>query len=220
MRAQSVKSEVLNGLWVMALVLIALPFAIYAFDRGLLFGDAQERVSSRLFDAQSPLSSGAVYLHMVTGGLITALAPLQLLRVVRHRVPLVHRVSGYAVALLAAVTGTSGLIYIVVQGTIGGVVMDIGFGVYGALMMIAAWKTVTLARARHPRHALWAQRLVILAVASWLYRVHYGLWEILTGGIGSDPDFSGPFDQVQVFAFYLPYLFLHDLWWRLYRQRP
>jgi hypothetical protein len=157
---------------------------------------------------------------MVTGGLITSLAPLQLLRVVRHRLAVVHRLSGYAVALLAAVTGTSGLIYIVTQGTIGGVVMDIGFGVYGGLMVVAAWKTVTLARARDPGHPLWAQRLVILAVASWLYRVHYGLWEILTGGLGSAPDFSGPFDQVQVFAFYVPYLVLHDLWWRLSGRRP
>lgn len=220
MRQQTVKSQVVNAVWVTALVVIALPFAIYAVDRGLLLGNAQERLTSRLFHSQAPLSSIAIYLHMVTGGVITALAPLQLLRVLRDRAPLLHRLSGYAVAVLAVMTGAAGLIYIFTQGTIGGFVMDVGFGLYGALMMVAAWKTVTLARARDPRHALWAQRLVILAVASWLYRVHYGLWEILAGGAGSAPDFSGPFDLVQVFAFYVPYLVLHDLWWRLSRPEP
>ena len=60
--------------------------------------------------------------------------------------------------------------------------------------------------------------LIILALASWLYRVHYGLWEVLIDGAGSRPDFSGPFDVIQVFAFYLPYLAVHHLWWRARRR--
>ena len=97
--------------------------------------------------------------------------------------------------------------------------MDWGFGLYGGLMALAAVQTVRLARRRDPRHRLWAERLVILALASWLYRVHYGIWEIATGGAGSRPDFSGPFDLVQVFAFYLPYLAIHA-WIRRDRGAP
>jgi hypothetical protein len=56
--------------------------------------------------------------------------------------------------------------------------------------------------------------MVVLALSSWLYRVHYGLWFLVTGGLGSEPDFSGLFDRVQVFAFYLPYLLALEIWLR------
>ncbi|WP_227271711.1 DUF2306 domain-containing protein [Roseobacter weihaiensis] len=221
MSDRTFKASLLNALLVLVLCLFAVPFAIYAVGRGFDVGEMQEQLSSRLFHSGAGLSNAAIYGHMVAGGIITALAPLQLLRVVRRRAPVLHRISGYLVAGLSVLTGAGGLYYIAMQGTIGGPVMDLGFGLYGALMLFGAFKTVQLARIRHPDHRLWAERLVILALASWLYRVHYGLWEITTGGIGSRPDFSGPFDLVQVFAFYLPYLALHAwVWHRRARRYP
>lgn len=59
---------------------------------------------------------------------------------------------------------------------------------------------------RHMRHPDWAARLVVLALGSWIYRLHYALWEIATGGAYSNPAFTGVFDQVQNWAFFLPYL--------------
>lgn len=199
----------MNFVLVMALVVLPLPFAIYAADRGAGLVDPQHELASRLFTAGAPVSNAAIFGHMVAGAAIMVLAPLQLLPAVRRAAPVVHRASGYAVAVLAVGTGLGGLWYIVAQGTIGGTVMDLGFGLYGVLMVWAAVATVHFARHRDQRHRLWAERLVILALASWLYRVHYGIWEIATGGIGSTPEFSGPFDLVQVFAFYLPYLLMH-----------
>lgn len=221
MSDRTLKASFLNALLVAGLCLLAVPFAIYAVGRGFDIGDAQEQVSSRLFHSGAGFSNTAIYGHMVAGGIITALAPLQLLRVVRRRAPMLHRMAGYLVAGLSVLTGAGGLYYIAVQGTIGGPMMDLGFGLYGALMLFGAFRTVQLARMRDPDHRLWAERLVILALASWLYRVHYGLWEIATGGLGSQPDFSGPFDLVQVFAFYLPYLALHTwVWHRRARRHP
>ena len=107
--------------------------------------------------------------------------------------------------------------YIAARGTIGGPVMDAGFGLYGVLVILSALRTVHLARRRDPRHRLWGERLVILALASWLYRVHYGIWEILTGGAGSTAAFTGPFDVFQMFGFYLPYLpylLIHSFLWQ------
>jgi hypothetical protein len=59
----------------------------------------------------------------------------------------------------------------------------------------------------------------VLAIGSWLYRMHYTLWYMTTGGLGSERDFSGPFDQIQLFAFYLPYLAALELWFRLRDRR-
>lgn len=208
------KGDVGNALWVAALVVMSVPFALYAFERGLAVGSFDEQTTSRLFHDAAPVSNLAIYGHMIAGAVITALAPLQLLSAVRARWPAVHRLSGYLVAAAAAFTAFGGLYYILVQGTIGGWIMDAGFGLYGALMLLTVVRTVQLARQRDPRHRLWAERLVILALASWLYRVHYGIWDIATGGIGSNPAFSGPFDIVQVFAFYVPYLLLHAWFWQ------
>lgn len=213
MKLSDGKADTLNLLFVAALIAVALPFAIHAMDRGSDLGATGEQLTSRLFHPGQRASNLAIYGHMVAGGLIMCLAPLQMLSVIRRRLPVLHHASGYAVAGLALTTGMAGLWYIVTQGTIGGRVMDLGFGLYGVLMAVSAVRAVQYARLRDPRHRLWAERLVILAMASWLYRVHYGLWEIFTGGAGSLPDFTGPFDVIQVFAFYLPYLLLHSLLW-------
>jgi hypothetical protein len=42
--------------------------------------------------------------------------------------------------------------------------------------------------------------------------VHYGLWYLATGGAASNPDFTGAFDRVQNFAFFVPYLILVQIW--------
>jgi hypothetical protein len=203
----------LGALW---LVLFSAPFGLYAVERGLAMTSATE-MASRLFHPDDRVATGAVYFHMIVGGVVTVLAPLQLLSVVRRRWPALHRAGGYIVAIGAALTALAGFWYIVARGTVGGPVMDVGFGLYGALMLLSVFRAVHLARARDPRHRLWAERLVILVLGSWIYRVHYGLWEIATGGIGSREDFTGPFDLVQVFAFYLPYVLIHAWWWQ---RRP
>ena len=40
---------------------------------------------------------------------------------------------------------------------------------------------------------------------------YYIIWDNLTGGIGTTPDMTGPFDKFQAWAFYLSYLLLAEL---------
>ena len=61
--------------------------------------------------------------------------------------------------------------------------------------------------------------MVVLAIGSWLYRLQYQLWYLATGGLWMEANFSGRFDQFQLFAFYVPYLIGIELWIRL-RRRP
>jgi hypothetical protein len=98
--------------------------------------------------------------------------------------------------------------------------MDLGFGTYGALLALSAARAWQSAReGRFARHREWGLRLIVLALGSWLYRVHYGLWELATGGLGRAEDFSGWFDRVQVWAFFAPYLIALEWTFRRERRR-
>ena len=129
-----------------------------------------------------------------------------------------HRASGYLLAVAAMLTAGSGLVYIAVRGTIGGTPMNVGFSLYGACLMVAAVMTVRHARRRERQfHRRWALRFFVLAIVSWLYRLHYGVWYALTGGFASEKDFSGLFDQIQNFAFFVPYLIVLEIYFRVRR---
>jgi len=198
-------------------------FVLYSAQLGLqaLLSDTPETLS-RVFCNDSPLSGVGLALHMIAGGLLCLCAPLQALPVLRNRLPRVHRRLGYILFGLALITGTAGLFYITVQGTIGGWWMSLWFSLYGLALVWSAQRTVQNAiRRNRRRHQIWATRLIILAVGSWIFRMHYVLWFLLTGGLGSTSDLTGPFDRIQVVAFFVPYLLLAEVFLRrLPRSQP
>ncbi|MEM6889710.1 MAG: DUF2306 domain-containing protein [Pseudomonadota bacterium] len=201
------------------LLLAAAPFALYAWNSGWN-GMRGVPTQPRLFSPESPFANLMIFGHMVSGALITILAPLQLWAWPRRVVPRLHRASGYAAWAAAVVTGVLGLLSILKTGTIGGIWMDAGFAGYGLLLIWAAFNTVQNARAKNfDAHRRWALRLFVLAIGSWIYRVHYHIWYIATGGIASNETFSGAFDLVQNVAFYLPYLMLLEAWFLVEQRR-
>lgn len=176
---------------------------------------------SRVFRTDTPIAATALALHMLSGGLVTVGAPLQALPVVRTRWPRAHRRAGYALLALAAVTGLGGLVYIALHGTVGGPWMSLWFALYGAALIWSAAATVYFALDKdRTRHFAWAVRFVILSVGSWIYRMHYALWFGLTGGLYTQDDFTGLFDRIQVFAFFVPYLLGAQLLLRRGLRRP
>lgn len=201
------------------LVLLMLPFALYALQEGRVVFAGSGGSESRLFTPGALLSNYAIFGHMMLGGVLTLLVPLQALPVLRQKLPRVHRWSGRFLCGVALLTAAGGLTYIAARGTIGGMPMDVGFALYGVLLGLCAVQAVRRARARQfDAHRRWALRLLVLCLGSWLYRVHYGVWYALTGGLASTPTFEGTFDLIQNVAFYLPYLVLLELWMR--RARP
>jgi hypothetical protein len=101
------------------------------------------------------------------------------------------------------------------KGTIGGVPMNLGFGLYGALVTVAAFQAIRHARAgRFDRHRAWAIRLFALVIGSWLYRMDYGFWSLAADDAGETSNFDGPFDIVMAFFFYLPNLAVAELFVR------
>lgn len=155
---------------------------------------------------------------MLLGGMVMMLASLQLVTRLRIRYPRVHRVSGRLIIIASTFIALGGLAYIALRGTVAGPLMDLGFTLYDPLMLGAAGQTIRHARAdTFQQHGEWALRLFVLVIGSLIFRLHYVIWYILTDGLWSNEALKGPFDQVQYFAFYLPYLIGLELWIR--RQR-
>lgn len=197
------------------LALTGLGFAAYAVTfglRGLAFDLASE---TYLYTPEGLPENLAVFSHMVLGGLVMLLVPLQLNGRVRARYPWLHRNTGRFIVAGSIITALGGLGYIALRGTIAGPMMDAGFALYGALFLLAAVQVVRLARAGDiSRHREWALRLFVLIIGSLIFRLHYTIWFLFTDGLWSTPDLNGPFDRVQYVAFYLPYLVVLEFWLR------
>ena len=204
-------STTLFGLYILAF------YAGAVADRDLPSWNA---VLPRLYERGTPAANASIGLHFAAGGLILVLGCVQLVAAVRERHPAVHRALGRVYVVASLLAGVGGLGFIVAKGTVGGTVMDLGFGLYGVLMVVAAVQTYRHARARRlGRHRAWALRLFALSIGSWLYRMDYGFWLLLTDGAGHTEDFRGPFDQVMAFFFYVPNLLVVEAYVRA-RRRP
>ncbi|MEI9851112.1 MAG: DUF2306 domain-containing protein [Sphingomonas sp.] len=194
---------------------------ILAFFGGVALAGAPERWNEslpRLHEAATPLATLAMGAHFVTGGILLLLGPVQLIGAIRRRVPALHRWLGRLYVLAAAVAGLGGLVFILAKGTIGGRPMDLGFGLYGALVTACAALAFVHGRARRIEpHRAWAIRLFALVTGSWLYRMEYGFWFLAMGRTGHASDFTGWFDVVMAFFFYLPNLAVAEVFIRARR---
>jgi Predicted membrane protein (DUF2306) len=138
-----------------------------------------------------PVSMSRVrhWLQLVTGAILLALRHIQFFGPIRNNVPALHRWIGRLYTLAAFIAGIGGLTFIALKGTIGGASMNLGFSLYGALMLIASVETIWNAWKRNfVQHRAWAIRLFALAIGSWLYRMDYGFWLSLTHGLGPYED--------------------------------
>lgn len=201
--------------WISAMIFGAYILAHYG---GAVQDGALERwnaVLPRLYEPRTPWAMLGIGLHFAAGAVLLLAGPVQLLSAVRDRVPALHRWTGRVYVACAMVAGIGGLTFIVLKGTIGGTVMDLGFGLYGALMALSAGQTLRFALARdREAHRAWAIRLFALAIGSWLYRMDYGFWSLLANDAGHQKDFHGWFDGVMAFFFYVPNLIVAEFFIR------
>jgi predicted membrane protein DUF2306 len=191
-------------------------FALYivAFYAGAISDGTPERWNQalpRLYGPHEPLATIGIGAHFATGAILLLLGPIQLIGAIRQRVPRLHRWLGRLYVTTALITGLGGLAFIAAKGTIGGAPMNIGFGLYGVLVVVAGAEAFRHARARRfDQHRAWAIRLFALVIGSWLYRMDYGIWRMLAHGVGHTKTFDGPFDIVMTFFFYVPNLIVAE----------
>lgn len=161
-----------------------------------------------LYEEGEPAATLGIGVHFGMGAVILILGSVQLIEGVRVRFPRLHRWFGRMYVFASILTAIGGFTFIFVSGTVGGLGMNVGFGLYGVLMFVSAVETARHARAgRFDQHRAWSWRLYALAIGSWLYRMEYGFWFQLMGEVGID-DFFGWFDQIMYFFFYIPNLIL------------
>ena len=196
-------SSFIFGLYILA------NYAAAYFENDML---RWNNVLPEIYDPSQPQASVGIGLHFAAGGLILVLGGMQLIEPIRSNYPRVHHWTGRLYIFLSMVVAIGGLSFIAIKGTVGGLVMDIGFSLYGILMFVAAVQTVRYAMARQLLdHQAWAWRLYALAIGSWLYRMDYGLWLILTDWVGHTEEFDGWFDHIMAFFFYIPNLLIVEL---------
>ncbi|RST30431.1 DUF2306 domain-containing protein [Sphingomonas ginkgonis] len=174
-----------------------------------------------LHPANAPSATAGIGVHFLAGGLLLILGPLQLMGSIRRAYPALHRWLGRIYVAAAGIAGVGGLVFILVAGTIGGPVMNVGLAGYGVLVTLCSVKAYTEAQARRfERHRAWAIRLFSLVVGSWLFRIDYGFWFMIAGKVGHTHLFRGPFDYFMDFFFYLPNLVVAELFIRTRRMAP
>jgi len=174
----------------------------------------------KLYEAHTPAASAGIGLHFFAGAVLLLLGPVQLIGEIRAKAPAVHHWIGRLYALAAFAAGVGGLTFIALKGTVGGMMMNVAFAAYGALMVLAAVETVRHAMARRiETHRAWAIRLFALAIGSWLYRMGYGLFFAIMGADdpGHTAAFDGWFDYVMDWAFFVPPLIVAEMFIRARR---
>lgn len=197
----------------------ALLFGLYilAFYAAALYKGTVEQwndILPGLYEQDGSTANASIGVHFAAGGIILVLGCIQLIGSVRRKYPALHRWIGRVYVLSCLLAAVGGLTFIAVRGTIGGTVMNIGFSLYGILMLVAGVQTYRHAIARDfEKHRAWGLRLFALAIGSWLYRMDYGFW-LMLGGPGHADYFSGPFDKVMAFFFYLPNLLVVEIFLR------
>jgi hypothetical protein len=198
-------SAVLFGLYILGFYLFSFLVGNYEnWNLGTLPG---------LYDRNNTKSTFGMGLHFAAGGLILVLGAIQLIEPLRIKYPAWHRWIGRIYVLSCLATAIGGIGFILFKGTVGGVFMDVGFGIYGLLMFISAVLTWKYAAARNlVKHREWALRLFILAIGSWLYRIETGILRLFFENLGHTSNFQGPIDIVMDFFFYVPNLILLEIY--------
>jgi hypothetical protein len=206
--------------WISAAIFGVYILAAYG---GALQDGALERwndVLPQLYLPTSPLAAIGIGIHFASGAVLLLLGPIQLIGAARRKAPAFHRWTGRVYVGAAFLSGVGGLTHIVLKGTTGGMLMNVGFGIYGALMVLGSVQALRHAMARRiDQHRAWAIRLFALAVGSWLYRVEYGLWQGFMGEVGHTDAFDGWFDMIMIFFFYVPNLLIAELFIRARKEQ-
>lgn len=111
-------------------------------------------------------------LHWFGGIILMMFGPFQLLPQIRNFSISLHRWMGRIYLLAMCITCVCGITYIIVNGTHGGVVMDLPFYIYGVLFLVCGGLTYYYARQKKMLlHRDWALRTFCLGISSAFYRL-------------------------------------------------
>lgn len=160
-------------------------------------------------------------LHVLLAAVITVGGTLQLIPVLRYRLPAVHRWNGRLFVIIAVVMAIGGLWMSWFRDARLSDLGALGVSLNGVLILIVAPVALRLAMARRiDEHRRWAMRLFILVNGVWFFRIGFMAWIIaMQGPVGSTSRLDGPFDLTLAFACYLLPLAVLELYFRAGRVK-
>jgi hypothetical protein len=144
-------------------------------------------------------------LHVLLAAIVTLGGLLQLLPVIRSRMPWLHRWNGRLFFVIAWLMALGGLWLTWVRHTYLSLISGIAVSIDGILILIftiVAWRlAIAHSFAAHRR---WALRAFMVVNGVWFLRVGIMAWILVTGGgIGMNDSLSGPADIILQFGAYL-----------------
>jgi|SRR5215217_20141 len=144
----------------------------------------------------------ALGIHLLMALVVTLGGVVQLIPVVRRRVPALHRWNGRLFITVALIAAATGLYIAFSRGAVAGDFMTAGNVINAVLILIFGIMAWRQARARRfDSHQRWALRLFVVVLAVWFYRVGMMLWFAANGGpVGHNDSFTGAFDVFLAFA--------------------
>lgn len=198
--------------WTGVALLGQLVFAAYVlvFYGGSALAGEPERWNDVLphgWKASAVVDNMVLAAHLAFTVLIVLGGFVQLLPGVRRRAPLLHRWTGRAYLLSAAVLSLGGLYLLWVRG---GATGDLSqhLAITGNALIILGAATLAWRAARARRideHRRWALRLFVAVSGVWLFRVGLMAWlGVFRAPVGFDVDsFRGPFLTVLAWGVYV-----------------
>lgn len=154
----------------------------------------------------------AFYAHVISGGIVLLLSPVQFVGALRARTPRLHRWIGRLILLSVAVAGVSALV--IAPFSPAGLSGLFGFGMMAALWLGTASAAYRAIRRRDvPSHQAWMIRNFALTYSAVTLRVWMGLLifaQVPFGGFEFDGAFSNAYSVVP-FLGWIPNLVVAEL---------
>jgi len=197
--------------WFAVTALGQLIFATYIagfYGRSIVAGQPQRwnQVMPHGYVAGDTYFNLVLGLHLAFAFVITVGGLLQLIPALRRRVPALHRWTGRAYLVAAAVMSLGGLSMVWGRGAVGDLSQHIAISLNALLILGCAATAWRQARARRfDLHRRWALRLFLAVSGVWFFRVGLMAWIVANQGPAGfdEKTFAGPFLTALAFGVYV-----------------
>lgn len=173
-------------------------FAVYilVFYGGTALAGNLARWNDVLFNGLKPgdlVGNTLLMFHLPLAFLITVSGPLQLIPMVRRRLPTFHRWNGRFYVTVALIISAGAIALNILRPEFGGWINAALQCFNGAAIFTCALLALQTARKRNfVSHRRWATRLFLAVSGVWFLRVMMMAWAIPTDGAGLGAELDGP----------------------------
>lgn len=152
--------------------------------------------------------------HVLLAAVVTLGGLMQLVPVIRRRVPGLHRWTGRTFIVISIFMALSGVWMSIARGAYLSMVSAVAIGINGVLILVfavLAWRYAL--RREFDVHRAWAMRTFMVVSGVWFLRVGLMGWIVINQGpVGMNDSLSGPADIVLTFGSYLIPLLVLELY--------